>query len=155
MVMIEIGRVIDINNGKATIKIERHSLCSKCTNNCQLAGSNHERKELEVKLDNVVAARKGQLVKLEIEEKSLVLSSIIVYIIPLIGLILGYFAGTGIAPDTVSEYREYFGIAGSLVLLLISFLCVRYLDRVIGRKGKFQPRLVEIVDESSWENGGE
>lgn len=144
--MIEIGQIIETSAGKARVKIERHSLCSKCTNNCHLAGDNHEREEFEIIVDNVIGAREGQLVKLEMSEESLVVASLIIYLIPLIGVILGYFIGVFFAPLVSLENKESSGIIGSVFFLLLSFLLVRYFDRIMGKQTRYQPQLIEIVD---------
>ncbi len=145
--MIEVGKIIELYDEKAKVRIERHSLCSKCTNNCHLAGENHEKENIEVMVDNVLGAREGQLVKLEMSEGSLVIASLIIYLIPLAALILGYFVGNLLVPLSSLKNGESSGIIGSIVFLLLSFLLVKYFDKIMGRKERYQPKIIKIIDD--------
>lgn len=144
--MEEIGRIMELNGKEALVKIERHSACSKCTHKCNLASSTHESDEIKVKVNNPIGASKGQLVKLEMREEPLVLASLIVYLIPLLGLITGYFAGIWLAPTLGYRAGEGIGIIGSLVFLAISFIMVRIIDNLLGKKKNFHPWIKEILD---------
>lgn len=100
--MEEIGVVLENKGQEALVKIKRHSLCSNCKNKCQLAmGNSHESKEMEISVKNPLGASKGDQVKIEMGEESLVTASLIIYLIPLFGLIAGYFAGINLFPAKV------------------------------------------------------
>lgn len=91
--MEEQGLVLENRGDEALVKITRHSLCSRCAQKCPMASMEHETDEIEVLVSNPVGAEKGQLVKIEMGEKSLVTASLLIYLVPVIFLIAGYFAG--------------------------------------------------------------
>lgn len=144
--MIEKGQIINTNDSMATVRIRRHSLCSKCTNKCGLARQgSHEVDEIEVEVDNEIGARVGNQVKIEMGEQSLVLSSLIVYLFPLLALIAGYFIAAYFASYFAVLSPEIAGIIGSFVLTVISFVILRYANRFFGRHRDFQPHITDII----------
>jgi len=147
--MEEHGLIVENKGEEALVKITRHSLCSKCTNKCPMAVDDHETDEIEVQVINPIGAEKGQLVKIEMEEKPLVFASLLIYLVPLLFLIAGYFVGiyfAGIIFD--STPGEGAGIIGSIVFLLLSFVCVSYIDKTLSKKKKYQPLIKEIINSS-------
>jgi len=144
--MEELGHVLKNIGNQALVKIERHSLCSKCTNKCQLAVENeHETDEIEVTVNNPIGAKRGQMVKIEMGEQPLVIASLIIYIIPLISLIIGYFASQSFMQILGFTPTEGSGIIGSLVFLGLSFLLIKSIDRFLGRKKEYNPIIKEII----------
>jgi len=145
--MEELGHVLKNTGNKALVKIERHSLCSKCTNKCQLAVDNdHETDEIEVTVSNPVGAESGQMVKIEMGEQPLIIASLIIYIIPLLSLIIGYFAGQYISQSIGFAPTEGTGIIGSLLFLVLSFLVIKSIDRFLGKKKNYNPIIKEIIE---------
>lgn len=144
--MEELGQVLKNKGKEAVIKIERQSLCSKCTNKCQLAvENNHETDEIEVTVNNSIGAEIGEMVKLEMGEQPLVIASLIIYILPLISLILGYFAGQFFIQTVGYTPTEGAGIIGSLIFLTISFLLTKSIDKLLGKKKEYNPEIKEII----------
>ncbi|HHU91766.1 MAG TPA: SoxR reducing system RseC family protein [Halanaerobiaceae bacterium] len=140
--MEEIGVVLENKGQEALVKIKRHSLCSNCKNKCQLAmGNSHESKEMEISVKNPLGASKGDQVKIEMGEESLVTASLIIYLIPLFGLIAGYFAGINLFPGK----GEITGIIGALIVMALSFFLVNRIDKFLGRKNKYQPVIKAII----------
>ena len=147
--MEEQGLVLENRGDEALVKITRHSLCSRCAQKCPMASMEHETDEIEVLVSNPVGAEIGQLVKIEMGEKSLVTASLLIYLVPVIFLIAGYFAGiylSGFIYDTTPG--ETAGIIGSIVFLLLSFLVVSYIDKKLGQKQKYQPVIKKIIGSS-------
>lgn len=145
--MEEIGQVIKQEGNEALVKIERHSLCSKCHNKCQLAiGNSHEKDEIEVKVSNPVGATSGQKVKIKMGNQPVVMSSIIVYLIPLFSLITGYFFINYLIKRLGYFPTEGSGIIGALLFLGLSFLLIRFIDRLLGKQKKYQPVIKKVID---------
>lgn len=144
--MKETGRVIENNNKTAVVRVLRQSTCSKCDKNCSLAGQDHEKEEMDIEVDNPVGAEAGNVVKLEMGSKSLVLASLIVYILPLLFLIGGYFIGFLIASKITYFSREIISIFSSIFFLALSFGVIRLLDNRLKSIESFHPRIIEIVE---------
>ncbi|MFW6035884.1 MAG: SoxR reducing system RseC family protein [Halothermotrichaceae bacterium] len=142
--MIETGQIIKLKGEDAVVKITRHSQCSKCTNKCELATveNSHEVDDIEVVVNNSINAAEGERVKLEMQEQPLVLASLIIYLIPLFSLILGYFASLSLFSYLGYQASEGIGIIGSLVFLGLSFLLIRGIDTILGKRNDFQPEMV-------------
>lgn len=112
-------------------------------------GHTHEDQMMEVDAQNLVNAESGDMVKLEMSARSVLMASFIVYVVPLIGLFLGYYSFSGMAKimgyaaraDTIG------GIAGVTVLLL-SFLIMRWYDRKLTKEQRFNLEIVRIVDSN-------
>src|SRR5690554_2636502 len=144
--MEEMGIIINNKGKEALVKIRRHSLCSKCTNKCQLAMEDrHESEEIKVNVSNPLGAETGQMVKIEMGEQSLVIASLIVYIIPLVSLILGYFLGQFFMQTIGYTPTEGAGLIGSVLFLAISFLLIKSIDKIIGKKNEYKPTIKEII----------
>jgi len=139
----EIGIVLENKGEEALVRITRHSLCSRCSNRCQLAGNTHESTEMQISVKNPIGAGKGDRVRIEMGEQSLVIASLIIYLIPLIGLIAGYFAGINLFPAA----GEVAGIVAALLFLALSFFLVNRIDKLLGKKQKYQPVIKAIVKE--------
>ncbi|MEJ6951105.1 SoxR reducing system RseC family protein [Natronospora cellulosivora (SeqCode)] len=148
--MEEIGEILNKKGNQALVKIKRHSLCSKCTNKCQLAQpESHEVDEIEIEVDNPIGAKIGQFVKIEMKDQPVVIASIIIYIIPLIFMIAGYFMGIYIIELLGYQGTEIVGIISSLLFLACSFLFIRIIDKILSRKKEYHPKIKEIVETPS------
>ncbi len=144
--MQEEGEVIADKGDKVLIKVERNSACKKCDQNCDLA-QNHDQDELLVKINKKnFDLKKGQRVILEMAEKNMVFSALIVYLLPLLFMIGGYFftgwllTGLGVFPE------EIYNILGSIVFLLISFYIVRKINNLLENNEDFEPKITDIKD---------
>ncbi|MFW6022324.1 MAG: SoxR reducing system RseC family protein [Halanaerobiaceae bacterium] len=145
--MEEIGQIIKNTGNGALVKIERHSLCSKCSNKCQLAlEDSHETDEIEVEVSNPIGAKSGQVVKIEMGKQPIIIASLIIYLVPLLSLIIGYFAGQYIVSILGFPISEGAGILGSLSFLLLSFLFIKTMDSILGKNKNYQPIIKEIVE---------
>jgi sigma-E factor negative regulatory protein RseC len=140
--MEEVGKVLKIKGNTAEILIERNPSCESC-GACRLISD----KEMVAEAENTLGAKEGQLVKISLEDKKVLEASIIIYAIPLVFFILGYFVGILINnllfPDNPSEI---IGIIFAFVFLAISYLII---NRFFGTKSKgaevFQPVIKEII----------
>lgn len=144
--MQEIAEVIESWNDKALVRIVRRSACSECKQNCLLAGDSHEIEEMEVEVSNPVGAPEGKRVKLEMEEKPLVFASLLIYLLPPLGLIGGYFLGSWFAVEAGFFSGQGAGIVGSIVLLLFSFVVVGWIDDYLSAFSAYHPRITEIIE---------
>lgn len=144
--MKEVGLVIEKRGNKALVEVTRRSACSKCNSDCSLAGNSHEIDETRLEVDNPPGAVKGQKVRMEMGEKPLVTAAILIYIFPLIALISGYFAGNWFAVHQGLDMGEVPGIVGSILFLILSFILVRLVDGMLGKRKEFQPVITEIIN---------
>ncbi len=143
--MEQLAKVLHNNGDKALVKIERQSACQECHRECLLAVNEHEVKDMEVEVDNPVQAKAGQTVKIEMNEANLVMASLIVYILPILGMITGYFLGSWIGSRFLLLSANTSGIIGSFILFFLVFLMVRMIDlRLKDNKG-YHPQITKVI----------
>ncbi|MFW6006963.1 MAG: SoxR reducing system RseC family protein [Bacillota bacterium] len=144
--MQEIAQVIEDKGDTVLVKVDRHSACSKCDKNCALA-NDHEQDEIVVEVENSsFNLNKGQQVILQMKEENLVFSALIIYLMPLIFMITGYFIVNwflGIFPVNLGEN---YGILGSAVFLILSFYFIKKINNRLKYNKNFQPQIINIVD---------
>ena len=143
--MEELAQVIECRGDKALVRVIRNSACSKCDEDCGMAGTSHESDEINVEINNTMNAKEGNFVKVELGEKTLVLASLIVYLFPLIALIGGYFLSNSLISIIGYSASEITGIVGSISFFFISFLIIRMIDLKLKVMGIFQPEMTEVL----------
>ena len=134
--MKEIGTIISISGGTATIQINRGEKCEGC-HVCDAFGQN----KMQLEAYNKANAKVGDLVEISIEPKQIIKGSLLVFIFPLVMMILGYIIG-----DTVSRSPgETGGIIGSFTALCLSFVCIKILD---SKKNKDAAVVLGLTDQN-------
>lgn len=144
--MQEIARVIEDRGDTVLVRLERHSGCARCRHKCGLTVS-HDISHVVMEVDNRLGARCGQKVKLEVADESGVLAALIVFLLPLICMLLGYFVGMWIATFFGVAFRETLGAITSVAFLMLWFVLVKLMDGFLVFSLRFQPQIVEVVDE--------
>lgn len=137
--MNETGKVIKTEKGNATIRFERKSECAKCG----MCAFKKDSAQFDITVKNTLNAKEGDYAEVSIAGGYVLLSSIIVYLVPLfttaIGLIAGFFIG-----------GQDLALLLSLVFLAIGFLLVILIDKVMKKRSKnLLPVLVSIVKEEN------
>ena len=144
--------VVDIHDDNASLEIVRRSACTLCgqTRGCgvsmlgRLFG--HNRNIFRAK--NHINAKAGDTVIVGIEDQALLMSSVIVYGVPLAGLIAGAVLASVIGADTpalADRNAALSAIAGlSLGLLWVKLYAA---GKSVSRR--FQPVILRAADISS------
>ncbi len=86
---VQIARVFD--DGTAEVFVRRESACSGDCHKCSGCGAAKE--TVTVRARNAIGARVGDQVIVSSDDKQLLSAMLVVYILPLVLLLLGYFAG--------------------------------------------------------------
>lgn len=131
------GIVIACDANMAKIKAARHSDCENC-------GSCPGNNAIIIDALNPLDAKPGQHVLFEIEEASMLKAAFIVYMLPLIAIFLGAFAGGWLASKLDAEVL-YFQIAGGVIAFVLSVIYIRVYDRRAKRGEKMQPVIKQII----------
>ncbi|WP_408955739.1 SoxR reducing system RseC family protein [Natroniella sp. ANB-PHB2] len=116
---------------KVKVEVRRHSSCGKC-------GKCDERNSMMLVINNSLAAKKGDMVVLEIQENDLLSAALMVYLVPLIGLIAGYLLGGALGVEA-----EAFRISLGFLLFGLTFILARKLGDY--RAEKYEAKMVEVV----------
>jgi len=136
----EIGTIISLNLNMALVQIDRRQHCNGCTA-CHPLGENKMQLEAVNRLD----ARLGDTVEVLIEPRQVIKNSLIVFILPLMMMAAGYFAGVFFS----SSHAEGGGILGSFGALAVSFLLIRWFDRRSHSSQENDAAIVEIITRTT------
>lgn len=139
--MIEKGIVAKVVGSKATVRFDRRSACDKC----HMCAVTKDGMKVEVVVDNKLGASVGDVVEVEMGEKYVLTSAVIVYVIPLV--LIGVGIGVGTLLNELAE--ALFALGGLVVGFVIAFL----LDKFVIRKKKgFSPQMKAICIEETTED---
>ncbi|MEC9489548.1 MAG: SoxR reducing system RseC family protein [Halanaerobiales bacterium] len=142
--MKERARVIKKENDQSLVQIIRTSACSHCDEKCMLADDSHEVEEMEVLVNDPIGAEVGSTVELEMGARPILFSALVVYLLPLVAIIAGYFAGSSWFSGIINN-SEVAGIIGSGIGFLLSFAFLRIFDKKAGSKSYFHPEISRVV----------
>lgn len=147
--MKERAKVIEKRDGQSLVQIIRTSACSHCDEKCMLAEDSHEMEEMEVVVNDPIGAEVGSMVELEMGTKPILFSAFVVYLLPLVAIIAGYFIGTNLL-QSFFQGAEIAGIIGSVVGFFSSFILLRIFDKTAGSKSNFHPQITRVVTHNSF-----
>lgn len=141
--MLEVGKVIQIGEGQATVEIKRNAACGKC-GMCQIS---EDKKMVLAQPRNAIGAKVGDTVKVEMEFSSLMKASIIAYLVPLVfflaGCVIGFYkiniAGLGFAHPVVA-------FCTGLVFLAASYGIIKLLDYRGAFRTRYTMDIIEIIE---------
>lgn len=134
--MREKGRVVEVNGGNITIAIGKESACG---GNCASCGGCGQ-KVRTAKAINSVNAKIGDVVEIELCERKILSAAFIVYILPLLLFLPGYYL-----PRIFTENNVICTIA-AFVFMIIGFFLTHAYDKQTN--GKYLPEAVFIVSET-------
>jgi sigma-E factor negative regulatory protein RseC len=137
----EEGEVIAVNGDSVTVKIKSNKACDKC-NLCERVSPT------EMVVDALASSplKNGEKVKIFVRPGTIIKSATVLYILPLLGLVIGYYTGKTLGPMiNVGLKGEFFPAILSLVFLFASFIPIRIYDRKKQRDNRFRIYAKEIV----------
>lgn len=145
--MTETATVIAFQNGIATVQSQGKTTCSGCSSKAGCGNSAlSELSQFTTKQNQYIFTLKspiplvvGQQVLVGLEEKSLLISALIVYILPLLVLLTtALISATFITNEGIIAFL-------TLAMTLISFLPVGYFSRKIKNQAHYQPKLLKAL----------
>jgi len=135
--MEDVGVIVAVTGKRAKVRIELRGICANCVNKALCAPQGG--RETEVEALNLVGASVGDKVRLEMNPGASIASALIVFVLPVMGIILGYFAG-----DLLWKR----GMIGAFLGLFLFLGMVKLLDRVLSGKNRFQPAVTRIIQRA-------
>lgn len=136
--------VVDYQNGVATVKCQSKSACGQCAakyscGTAALAELNGEHGEHIFTVATITPVSIGQTVEVGLEERLLLFSTLLVYVVPLLTLLCATLIGASLFPQ---EWMNAIFIFFSTAL---SFVIVRFLAQKLQRKSAYQPILLRVL----------
>lgn len=148
--MTETAQVIETEGGYAWVETQRKTTCGSCAvqKGCgtsvlaKVLGNRTSR----IRVINAIDASPGEMVVIGVEEGMLVRTSLAVYAMPLVFLLLGGVGGGMLADALQWSSREGATAVGGVLGLLLGFLWLRRYTRSIALDARHQPSLIGYAD---------
>lgn len=139
---IETGIVISADDNRVVVEADCVSACSSCASNgaCGVMQGPSTR---TISIENTIGAKKGDTVEWGLREGGILISSVILYLMPVIFLFAGIFSGPYIIPALGELSSLICGVAG----LGLSFAAAWAVSKRVGKTPMFTPVLIRIVEK--------
>lgn len=146
--MIEQGIVEKIEENIAIVKIYKNASCDNC-NLCESGGQPDER---ILKVKNILSSKKGDWVQIQIPSSTIVKSAFMIFFLPVVSLILGYFIGQTLG-NAMEIYTDIPSIGSALLFTALSFWVIRKYDSKMSRDDKNLPMMIKILNGNQQKTG--
>ena len=147
MMIEETAHVVALDGEQAWVTTQRRSACESCAANkgCGTGIMNRAfsgGRTLHLKVMNNVAAAVGDDVVLGIDDRVLVRSAVLMYLLPLLALMTGAWFGELIAEGLFYIDNEYMSIIAGLLAMLAALVWLHRHARLLAATGQYQPRIL-------------
>ena len=137
----EKGKVLTINGEKVKVLLPLSKGCEKC-GLCRKVADDLMEMEVHFKGD----VKPGSSVKIYVSPKIVIFSSFVLYILPLIFLVTGYYIGKLLGTHILLKSRgELFPALFSFLFFFFSFIPIHIIDKIKRRDENF--KIFAIPDE--------
>ena len=142
----EKGTVENVSGQKARIRIEKSATCATCHSRDSCSEVSH--KDMILEVTNALGATPGDRVEISIPSGSFLILSLLIYLLPVVSLIAGAFAGgvvaraLGISPTSTS-------IAAGCLSMAAVFIALKRFDKSARAQKQFKPRMTRVLKASS------
>ena len=133
--MIKSGMVVKVENDRPLVCFERAGACEKC-NGCM-----DGKKMMTVSV--LGNAKEGDYVDVELPGSKLVISSFVMYTIPLFGLVIGIMLGNHFTGNEL--HSLFYGLGG----LFVCGLFIKLFDNWMKKQTAWQPHIVAVHPRES------
>lgn len=134
--MVEIGTISNIDKkGYATIKFSRKMACE----HCKMCFKPKDENFVQIRVKNTLDAKTGEKVSVSMGTQVVLLSSFLVYIIPVVAVALTLIL--------TQKLDEIISFLLAVVSLIISFAIISVIDKQIKTKKDYLPKMVAIIEE--------
>lgn len=147
----ELANVTAVDQGFAWVQTQRQSACQSCSaqKGCGTSaiGKVVGKQYTQVRVLNAVSAKVGDVVSISLPEDMLLKSSLSVYLVPLLLMMVG-----GVAADVWLHSWLHLGqwnaVLGSVGGLLLGAVWLRFYSRLMAGNDRFQPKIEQIVQSA-------
>ncbi|HOO72427.1 MAG TPA: SoxR reducing system RseC family protein [Spirochaetota bacterium] len=137
----EKGIVIETSSRRILVESDASDMCSSCeARHACMAGEHRKRK---IWIENTLGAGLGDTVSFVIKEKSVIVSSILLYLFPVLALIGGALAGSNYN-SLLGLDRDASAAVGGIIALAAAVVIVWIVSKIISRRSFFAPVLIGI-----------
>lgn len=141
--MTNTGKVMDVNNdGTAAVKIIRYSACAmmhdeaKSCGGC--AGCSADAREITVRAGNPECAKKGDIVELYSDTKTVLRIALLVFLLPIVAFFAAFFPLWIFINTTM-------GFIAGIAAMTLCFLAAKLYDRKITKSGRPDAEITRVL----------
>ena len=133
------GMVVSLSGNKAVVRTTLSSGCTGCASRSSCLST--ERADREIAVLNDYGASVGSRIVFEADPGKVVLSSVLLWVLPILAMIAGYLSGELLGGGIIP-------IAAAFLFLALSFALLRSIDRAVSGGRTFYPRIIAVLDPS-------
>ena len=137
--MREVGKVINTENGFATVSIDKKEECSKCG----LCAFPKNANTIEFRANNKLDAKVDDTVVIERKTDGKLNGIFLAFLVPLL------FVGISILISYLMELNELWILVFSAVSIAIWYSLLSVIDKKLSKNEKFLANIVEIVNQEN------
>ena len=145
--MRETGVIVSKRDKWVQEQLMKNEKCEGCSA-CTAFGPD----SMSIEARNDIDAKTGDIVEIEIAPKQVVGHSFLIFLLPIVAMIGGYFIGMELGGRR-GFIGESSGIMGALVMLLISFITIRIYDKFWGYAEKNTAHVIRRSQLTSQNSG--
>jgi sigma-E factor negative regulatory protein RseC len=140
--MKQTGYVIKEKGAHITVQVLRATACG---DKCSGCGAGCERELINVEVPNELNASIGNQVEIESESKKVLKLAFFVYILPLVGLLIGML-GVSFTLDAMGRVQhEGLMLLGGFVLFVIGMVIVKLIDHRMNHRNEEMFKMTRII----------
>ncbi|HHV38216.1 MAG TPA: SoxR reducing system RseC family protein [Tepidimicrobium sp.] len=140
--MEQIGYVLKTMDNIAQVEVRR---IAGCGGGCSSCGGGCSVPSIVISMENLIGAKKGDLVEIKAKPKNIIKYALIVYMIPFAMLILGISLSIKfLQTQNIANYETYSFMVG-LLFLAVSFGIVKIIDRRIRSRNETAMEMIRIL----------
>lgn len=139
--MGEVGQVTKSELGKVTVMLERMEACAKC----KACTAGFSKDKMQLVATNLCGADVDDYVNIELESKNFLIAIGVMYGLPLITLVIGFFVGEAISVRMgILSNVEIISFFTGLVFMTLTYIYIKSIEHKFNSKD-FIPIATEIV----------
>lgn len=138
----ERGTVEKTSTQKAFVRIERTSACAACESRSSCHVQNN--RDFVIEVSNELGAGAGDTVEISMPSGSVIKASLVVYLLPVLGLLLGALSGGALGP-ALEMNSTTASLAGGGAGLMLSITALKGLDRRVRSRPGYSPKMTRIL----------
>ena len=138
----EQGIIENVSGRKTLVRIKKRSACANCESRGDCAVDSG--KSMLVEVVNNLGGGEGDHVELTVPSGAFLKLSLLVYILPVVALIAGAFAGGALA-GVLHMPLSLASVIGGFLVMGVTFYALKRYDRSLRARSEFRPRMTRIL----------
>lgn len=140
--MAEIGKVTEVKDDLVVVRLERKEACAHCR--ACVAGA--DAMDMIIEAENKCEAKEGDWVHITLDQSSFLSAVLIIYIIPLAGLLVGVTIGY-----LLSNQNEAVALVTGVICTALCYLGIKMNESKFKNEKKYRPVAEEITEAPIYE----